>query len=314
MRLHVSTLLGAMVSPVLSSAMMIATGPWPVMMVSIACLVFGATAFMFVPETMKPRVTNEESADQQDRPTGLRAHLSQTADRLKESLSILKSPSLILLILTALSTAPFAASVIQFLVQFVAKRYDVPLEYTGFVQTSYGVAQIIHALVLLPWISNQLLKDTTPSALRMANEQERDLALAKWSFGLILIGFFVLGAAPTLYVFVFGLFLMALGSGGPSLTRSLMSLYVDPEHRSRLFSILGMTAVIGDLYGSPMLAGLFALGMKLSEKHGEGWIGLPYYGLSVLAAVTIGILVFVRVPKHAKDPVPTSEEERAPVE
>jgi MFS family permease len=287
--------------------MMLATGPWPVMMVSIGLLLFGATAFMFVPETLKHHDTDEETAPQ-EHPVGFRAHLSHMGIRMKESLSILKSPSLILLAIICLASTPFLVSVLQFLILFVSKRFHVPIKYTGFVQTAFGVAQVIHAFVVLPWISNLLMKDSAPRALKMANEQERDLALAKWSFGFVFLGFLALGTAPNITLFIVGLVIMAIGSASGSLIRSLMSLYVDPEHRSRLFSMLGMIEVIGSLYGSPMTAGLFALGMKLAKNHGEGWIGLPYYGLSVLAVIIIAILQFVRVPKHVTDAAPASEE------
>ncbi|RDL36304.1 uncharacterized protein BP5553_05656 [Venustampulla echinocandica] len=189
---------------------------------------------------------------------------------------------------------PFTAAVLQFFVQFVSKRYEVLIRDTGYIQTTYGFAQIIQALRVLPWISSVLLKDTTPKAFRMANEQERDLSLAKWSFWFVLLGFFTMAATPSLAVFILGLLALAIGSGYSSLVHSLMSLYVDPLHQSRLFSLVGMLEVAGNLYGSPMLAGLFTLGIRL----GGGGIGLPYYGLAVLAALCIGVMSFVKVPKH----------------
>lgn len=68
-----------------------------------------------------------------------------------------------------------------------------------------------------------------------------------------------------------------------------MSFYVDPVFQSRLFSVICMIEVIGSFYGSPMMAGLFTLGLRL----GGGWICLPYYGLALLCAFCIGILFFV---------------------
>jgi MFS family permease len=123
--------------------------------------------------------------------------------------------------------------------QFLSKRYDIELSKTGYVQSSYGVAQIIHALVILPWFSRFLMKDSTPRRLRAPDEQRRDLSLARASYGLLLAGFIVLGLAPALPAFMFGLFILALGSGYGSFTKTLMSLHVDPEHRSRLFSLIG---------------------------------------------------------------------------
>jgi MFS family permease len=299
MRIHVASLVGHLVSPGLSSAIMAETGPWPVLCLSICFYLVAATAFMFVPETLKH--SDDETSDDEDESAGFQAHLAHAITRLKDSFSVLKSPSLILLLLTCLVTTPFAASILQFMVQFVSKRYDISLESTGYVQSAYGIGQIVQALVFFPSISRLLLQDSTPRPLRMDNEQERDLVLAKWSFGLCFVGYMVLAFAPTLWMFINGLAVLALGSCFSSLTRSLMSVYVDPEHRSRLFSVVGMVELIGNMYGPPMLAGLFSLGMGL----GGGWIGLPYFSIACLSLFVILILLFVRVPKQ-KEAMPRS--------
>lgn len=297
MRIHVASLVGTLVSPALASTMMAKTGPWPVMWVSIAGFLASAAAFMFLPETLK-HTEDEHSGDKDSKLDGLRGHLAHALTRLKDSVSILKSPSLILLLLTCLLTTPFTISIYQFMVQFVSKRYDISIESTGYVQSSYGVAQVVQALLIFPFISTLLLQDSIPRPFRMANEQERDLFLAKWSFGICIVGYVAMGFASTLWAFVLGLAILALGSCYNSLTRSLMSVYVDPEHRSRLFSMVGMVEVVGNMYGPPMLAGSFSLGMKL----GGGWIGLPYFGVACLSSIVVLILLFVRVPKRGAEP------------
>lgn len=304
MRIHVSSLIGGMCSPALSSAMMSSTGPWPVLFVGVACLLVGAVAFLFVPETLKHKRVDE--GDDNARPKGLKSHLKHTVDELKDSISILNSPYLILLLLSCCAAIPASSALSQFLVQFVSKRYEIPIESTGYVQTAYGLAQGVQALLILPWLSRLLMQDTTPKLLRSPDEQQRDLFLTRLSFGVTFLGFLVLAIAPSLWMFVIGLFILALGSAASSLTRSLMSLYVDPEHRSRLYSIVGMIEVVGNVYGSPMLAGLFSLGMKLEG----GWIGLPYYGVSLLLAVVIALMVFVRVPKQIEESSLPDEEAR----
>lgn len=65
--------------------------------------------------------------------------------------------------------------------QSMSKRYDVLIKNTGYVQATYGLVQVIQALLVLPRVSSFLLNDTTPRLFKMANEQERDLLLAKFS-------------------------------------------------------------------------------------------------------------------------------------
>ncbi|KAJ5642335.1 hypothetical protein N7490_006335 [Penicillium lividum] len=306
MRLHVSGLVGSLISPALSSAIMAVTGPWPVMLVAVACLMSGAIAILFVPETLR-NDQRTEATGSENQYSRFDERAANTVGRLKESLSILASSSLLLLMVTCLFTAPFAIGVHQFLVQFVSKRYDMLIKNTGYVQAAYGLVQIIQALLVLPRVSSFLLKDTTPRLFKMANEQERDLTLAKFSILFLLLGFSALGAAPNVSLFILGLLILTFGSGHSSLIRSLMSFYVDPAFQSRLFSVICMIEVIGSFYGSPMMAGLFTLGLRL----GGGWIGLPYYGLALLCAFCIGILFLVRVPKHAVSATLESEEAMA---
>jgi len=85
---------------------------------------------------------------------------------------------------------------------------------------------------------------------------------------------------------------LALGSGHSSFARALMSVHVDVEHRSRLFTLVGMLETAGTMYAGPLLAGLFSVGMR----KGGGWIGLPYLVLAGFAVVALVVLLFVRLP------------------
>ncbi|KAI1807049.1 MFS general substrate transporter [Daldinia bambusicola] len=304
MRVHVASLCGNLGAPALAGAIMAKAGPWPPIWIAATVTALSAIAFLFVPETLKHHPDQENApepqtvGDEEDghgEATGLKSRVSHVIARFKESLSMLKSTSLILLLLTGLVYPPVLYGTLQFMAQFLSKRYGIELYKTGYVQSTYGAAQVTQALVILPWLMRYVMKSTAPKKIRAPDEHHRDLSLARWSYALLAVSLFVLGLAPTLSGFVFGLLLMALGSGFNSLTRSLMSLYVDPEHRSRLFSLVAMVEVVGSVYAQPFLAALFALGMKL----GGGWIGLPYYGLSVLITVAVALLYFVKVPNEA---------------
>jgi len=72
MQLQVSGLVGNLVSPALSSAMMALTGPWPAMLVAFSCLMLAAIAFLFVPETLNHKAGNESGIELEDRPSSLK--------------------------------------------------------------------------------------------------------------------------------------------------------------------------------------------------------------------------------------------------
>ncbi|KAI1638985.1 major facilitator superfamily domain-containing protein [Biscogniauxia mediterranea] len=295
MRLHAASLCGNLMSPALSSLLMSrAGGPWPSLWVAVALLSAAALSFfVFLPETLTAPTTSTKRAA----PSATRC--------MRESLSMLlrRPRSLVLLLASALGAAPALFATLQFMAQFASRRYGLRLAQTGYVQSGYGAAQIVQALVVLPLVSRWWRRRQRSPSSSSSNKNDNndnsehrcDLSLALWSYAVLVLGVVVLGASPRLGGFVFGLALTALGSGFGSLSKSLMSLYVDAAQRSRLFSLVGVVEVLGGVYAHPMLAGLFALGMEL----GGGWIGLPYYGLAVLVAACGSLLLFVRLPESA---------------
>ncbi|KAF2970991.1 hypothetical protein GQX73_g2580 [Xylaria multiplex] len=291
LRIHVASLCGNLLSPSLAGFVMEKAGPWIPPLIGIGLFSLGGIALLFLPET---RVVKDASPESQEPNTPKpKSTASQVFGQFLDSLSILKSPSLILLFLTALCSMPVMDSTLQFLNQFVSKRYEIKIAQTGYVQSTYGVASIIMTLIILPWISAVLIDPATPARYRAKDEHYRDLSLARWSYAVLFLGALTLGLSPTLSGFVFGLIVMAIGSGFGSLSKSLMSIYVDPAHRSRLFSLVGMVELLGSVFSQPMLAGLFSLGLRW---HGV-WIGLPYLGLAVLIALSGSLLLFVRIPR-----------------
>lgn len=328
MRQHVASVCGNLIAPTLSSFIMSRVGPWPPAFTGLALCSLSVAAVALVPETLPAESvssTIEAGEDERgggggddpsSRQTGKLSHLM---DRLRESLSILRSPSLIILLVACLVTSPVTHATGSFMAVFLSKRYGIQLFKAGYVQSAFGLAQVIQTLLVLPWLSRiLLLRPTPPSSsstattprrrprpLRFPDEHHRDLAIARWSAWATGAAALFLGLAPALPAFVLGLAVLAAGAGCTSLLRSLMSLYVDPAHRSRLFGLAGMVEIVGSIYAQPMLAGLFSLGMRL----GGGWIGLPYFGLAVLVAALVTLLFFVRVPKEALEQPESAAEE-----
>lgn len=307
LRVHVASLCGELFSPTLASLLMERTGPWPSLWLGASLLVLCAIAVLFLPETFKSAVeTSESESEEEIAAAGASSRLSQLVKRFQDSVLILRSPSLILLLIACLASSSYSSATSSFMVQFISQRYHLKLEQGGYIQTFNGVAQAIQAIIVLPWLSSYVLKrgsdksstaDSSSSQSGGVDTHHRDLGLLRVTSLFVVIASLILGLAPTLPVFIFGLVILALGTGFVSLIRTLMSLYVDPEHRSRLFGIISMIEIIGSIYARPMLAELFSMGMKM----GGQWIGLPYYGVMALFAVTTILFVFVRVPKKAGD-------------
>ncbi|KAH9904507.1 major facilitator superfamily domain-containing protein [Xylariomycetidae sp. FL2044] len=319
MRIHASSMVGNLISPALASAMMSATGPWPVMMVSVAGTLAGAGMVLFVPETLHhhhhhhhPSVVaaaslqshredasaaagvNTTTTTPSKTRTGI---ITQAVAELKDSASILGHRSVVLILAIMFLMMPIVLSTFQFLGQFTSKRYHVPLSQTGYIQTAFGLAHIVVILAVIPYLSKLVLQPWAPRPLRVRSEQRRDLVFARWSFVAFGLGTFVLGASPALPGFVVGLVVMSFGSGAGSFLKSTATLWVDPEHRSRLFTVFGLADIASAMWAGPFLASLFTLGMRLGGDIG---IGLPYFGVSVVCVVILVLAMFVQVPPATK--------------
>lgn len=296
MRMHVASLIGGLLAPTISSLMMARFGPWLPICIGLSLLAASALVVLIIPETLPTKSAAPAPAPEQ--PPTLRSRLSALLAHLKEVLTLSRSPSLILLLLTCLVGMPVAFSTATFMPVFMSARFHTKLLQGGYMQSAFGAAQVPVLFLLVPWLSRSLMRLPADAPLRPTDEHHRDIVIARGSAAMTLVAAVVLGFAPTIPVFLFGLALLALGSATFSLIRSLMSLYVDPKHRSRLFGLVGMVEILGQIYAQPMLAELFALGMRL----GGAWIGLPYFGLAVLMAVVTALLMFVKVSSKVEEP------------
>ncbi|KAL7619931.1 hypothetical protein AAE478_010478 [Parahypoxylon ruwenzoriense] len=289
MRVHVTSLVGNLISPALSSAMMSSTGPWPVMLFALILWTISTALIGLIPETYhrEPLAENAEL-----RSATFKARVLRTLDQLKDTLSIIRIRSVALVLCICFLSLPVLICTFQFMVQFVSKSYQVPLAETGYIQSIYGIAHIVVILLIIPYISSLVVRPTIPSWLRILNESRRDLVLVRWSYAAYVAGTLILGISPSLSVFVLGLVVMSLGSGSASFIKSIAVLHVNPQHRSRLFTLMALLEVASNIWATPALAGLFTLGMRL----GGEWIGLPYLGVSLTCIVMLVLALFVRVP------------------
>ncbi|KAI8963498.1 MFS general substrate transporter [Daldinia sp. FL1419] len=286
MRVHVASLSGNLVSPALASAMMSATGPWPVMWLTAILWALTAALVAIVPETFHHLVHMDENSSA----LTFKTRALRVLNQLKDSLSIVKTGSVTLILCICLLSMPIVMCTLQFMVQYISKYYHIPLAKTGYIQSVFGIAHVVVVLLIVPALSKLVVQPTTPRFLRIANEKDRDLILARWSYLIYAIGSFILGISPTLPVFIAGLIFMSLGSGSASFIKSIATSHVDAEHRSRLFSIMALLDIGSNIWATPALAGLFTLGMQL----GGIWIGLPYLGVSITCIMMLVLALFVR--------------------
>ncbi|ORY59308.1 uncharacterized protein BCR38DRAFT_446220 [Pseudomassariella vexata] len=238
--------------------MMERTGPWPCLIVAVGLLVLGSVVFIFVPDNKR----QHEAKDADDQ-TG--DNSMQAVQQLHEAFSILNSTSLLILFLVALTSSPVGPSTLAFLVQYASNCFSLLIFTTGFIDRP--------AMAMSTWFSWCLSYPTSPrlvlgcEVLRrvpgLSNERDHDLVQAPSAA--------VLGLAPNLPVFCVGMLFLTAGSGYSSFTRCLISDYIEPEHRLRIFALVSMVEMLGNISSQLMLLALLSFSLELGGK----WLGLP---------------------------------------
>lgn len=287
-----ASLAGASVGPAMSSALMEIFSPWTSALVGFFAMLIGPSMLVFIPDTFHPSKQDPSTEPDlagvegtQRKP--LKSHIAQSLRLLRGSLTLFYSPSIVLVLATFLTRMLEILATSQFLAQYVSKRFQWPLAKTGYLITIRSIIHMVVLLVVLPVLSNVLLRWQQPTV--------KDLTLARISAALAAVGALAM-ASSEIGLVVFGLMVESLGPGLSPLCRSLATSFVVSQDTSKLNTVIGIVETIGSLFAGPMLAWLFELGMKR-----EGLLlGLPYFGLAGSFLLCLVGLFFVQSPHRGK--------------
>ncbi|OIW28726.1 MFS general substrate transporter [Coniochaeta ligniaria NRRL 30616] len=285
--LSLGAVTGAVAGPGLSAKLMEATTPWIPLYITGCISPFIFVATIFLPETRPRQIELPASAPADGSySAALVSHVKHTRIRLAESVSVLRSRSIAILLLLFFVHAPITMSHGQTIAQTISKRFHWTLAQTGYLFSVKGIVMVV-VLALMPFLSSFL---TSP---RLGKYQlsifKRDLRLAQLSLVFLIVGSILMGGESLAEV-ITGLVVSTFAIGIDSLVKSLIASYVDKEHTSRLYALTGMTETAGRFFGAPSLAWTFERGVK------SGWMGLPFYFVAGLCALALVALCFVQKP------------------
>ena len=269
------------IAPAVASFLM-AKSPWIPFMLGISLLAFGTSLVVFIPETGRRKSAeelNRDSASEHgsslqekfDFFTTIKLRISNGLKQLYEASKVLHSLPILLLLITFL-TDPVGKQSLDLSLRYISKRFSWALRETGFLLSLRAIVNIILLLVILPSVSYYLTERLHLSS------KAKDLALARYSAVMLFIGALTFAVSSTVGLTVFGLVIYTLGGGFCSLTRSLITTFVDKEHVARLYAAIAVVEVVTALAAGPSLAALYAAGLKLKGP----WLALPYYVLTVV--------------------------------
>ncbi len=278
---------GNLLGPLLSSKLMETGSPWVPLLIVLIVLPVGTSIIFFIPETLKVKPASEDDTVEgsQSFIASTKSHLEHTLAQLLESFAMLKSPPLAIILLTFLITMPTVLGKSQFFLQYFSKRFGWPLAKTGYLLSVRGIVSVFVLLVALPGVSKLLLSPRLPFQFTAA---KKDLFLAQASAIIGMFGFLLLGGPNASTVFT-GIIIATLGDGLAPLSRSLIPAFIDAQHTSRLYTLVGLVEAVGTMYAGPGLAWFFTKGMKLKGV----WLGLPYFWVASLCALVAIAFAFV---------------------
>ena len=166
------------------------------------------------------------------------------------------------------------------------------------VTTIQGVAGLVLTALLLPAISQMLLKTGMPAFIK-------DWWIVRVSAVISILGTLGMGLAPTASLFIAAIIFGQMGGGMMLALRSMLTELVDQTNVALLMTMLGVFITVSEMIAGPLLAQMFHVGMK----WGGIWIGMPFFTSAAMLAVGTAMVIFVPVGRLGKQRTSAMSEE-----
>lgn len=288
-----------------------ARSPWIPLRIGLVVNMLGFLVILALPETLKERKSDERSPRDAFRHMNFAETLRTSVDssvpyssstshngwnRFTGFLTtffrdsrVLIQDWRILLILSAVAASIFTEVSGIFYLPYVSKRYVWPLSRAAYLTSFQAGVSIITLLAALPTASSCLRGRRAYTAFRT------DLLLARISFTFVTAGLFLLGFAPSIGIFLTGLFIFTLGAGLDALLQSLLASLVPSTAIARLFTVTSIVQTVTMLAAAPFLAGLYRWGL---QQAGNAWIGSPFICCGIISSGATATIWLLRIEKR----------------
>lgn len=118
-----ASFIGNLLGPLISSRLMETYSPWVPLTIALFLIAIGTSLIFFVPETLKIKPGSDDGTaeETQSFTANVLSHLKHTFGQLLESFTMLKSPSLTIILLTFLIQMPLHTGKTTFFIQYFSK-------------------------------------------------------------------------------------------------------------------------------------------------------------------------------------------------
>lgn len=272
-----AVLSGELAGPFLA-ARLIQTSIWTPLFVSLALIVVGGILLTFLsPETRPTQPVSVEGQDQNDVSVTAKATI----------ISIFSRPAIYYLPGAVLSL-PIAATQSNILLRFMP------------IQFNWEIAKSVLLMSLRSMVTLLTLLATLPGAAYLCNRRTdwshhyRDSVFARVSAFCFLAGSVFLALVMDEGFVIGGVVVSALGSGIPTLCRSMLVSALAEKNSGMLFGILAIGEVTGFLCCAIAMGVLFDVGLTT-------WIGYPFVLGAALASIIFMVSWMAGTSPQEKD-------------
>ncbi|KAH8588375.1 major facilitator superfamily domain-containing protein [Bisporella sp. PMI_857] len=272
------------------------------MWLGIGFIALGIPCTLWLPETLEKRVTpypdsdsdTEYGEDQESLPetrnTSLGHQILTFLTKTKGKHFMLQSPMLMALSLTFIIQSLSGRST-EFLYQLASERFHWKLADASFLIPIGAITNFIVLIVALPLISRHLTKNLKLSSMIC------DLIISRGSLVVLIFGSLAIAWAPLPRFYILGTIIFSCGAGFSPALRSLVTSLVHPHQVSRLYAVMAIIDVLGQMVYSPILSKGFGWGANL----GGQWTGMAFIFCAILFAVAGFPVWLVRKPTRDMD-------------
>uniref|UniRef100_A0A4E9EQY6 Major facilitator superfamily (MFS) profile domain-containing protein n=1 Tax=Gibberella zeae TaxID=5518 RepID=A0A4E9EQY6_GIBZA len=253
------------------AGLVICSGEWPAIFISLGFQVLGLITTFFIPETLALKNEQPEAGNVRGQTTFTHKIRNGSRDLLAKSFKSLRdifwSDSTITLFICSLLFIDVGEDIGSIITkQYAAKRFHLSWPEAGVITSVKSFTQLGLCLVALPFAQRVMRRSNVPAITQ-------DVWIARTCVVVLVITYCLAGFADNLIVFVTAIVLSAVNF---CLNPALRSLLLTMAHSAGAGAVLSAVEVlnaIAAVVSGPVMAAGFRLGMEWGGK----WLGLHWF-------------------------------------
>jgi Na+/melibiose symporter-like transporter len=289
LRVNIGVLLAQVAATSISAAVMKFSGPWAAVALGYIFVIMASSLTPLLPET-RPESGVAPREPLWKTPNGGRSFLLEGLQVLIQSLRLFFDNAKVFVILLTFLASTMGTAVLTIGVQYISHRFDWTIAGANLLFSARAAVNAVLFIIVFPAVTHVISKKFSMTPFM------KDLCLAQISVWFLPLGFLIMAVASNIALLTAGLMVTTLGTGYPSLMRSLATSVVEEDYLARLSSAITVFETLGSIISSPVLAGFFHWGLHL----GGLWQGLPFFAATLITSLAGVLVSSIRLPPSSR--------------